>query len=284
MIPKSLDDIFETQDVYAQANRTAVSKQFPLLQEALLLMFITVGVLNTRPILERRQAKSRQIPHVQSIQINLAYTAWATLVNMSRLLTFGSYVNMVSLYRDVLESFSFFWFLRREPSAVSEWQDVLAKGNSTFEEMRIAFDGFRRKVKKRFERENKAEIDYKELFYVLSTFGTHTNPYSLAGSLPSESRSQNFGIVSVGDDENLQCYAHDMLKLVMIFLEEIYAQFGKHIPQRFTLQDRVTGKNRRGHEVAIYRPISLALPGRYAQLKKDFKRYDSSFEGQLKLY
>ena len=284
MIPKSLDKIFEMQDSYAQANRTAMSKQFPLLEESLLLMFITVGVLNTRPILEKRQAKSRQIPHAESIQINLAYTAWTTLVNMSRLLTIGAYVNMVSLYRDVLESLSFFWFLGREPSAASEWEDVLANGSSTFDEQRIAFDDFRRKVKKRFEKENKPDIDYKELFYVLSTFGTHTNPYSLAGSLPSESRRQNFGIVSIGDDNNLQCYAHDMLQLVMIYLKEVYAQFGNHIPQRFTLQDRVPDKNRRGHEVAKYSPISLALPGRYAQLKRDFKRYNSSFEGQLKLH
>ena len=284
MIPESLDQIFKTQDGYAQANRIAISKQFPLLQEALLLMFITIGVLNTRPILERRQAKGRKIPHVESIQINLAYTAWATLVNMSRLLTFGAYVSMVSLYRGALESHSFFWFLRREPSAVSEWEDVLADECLTFEDRRKAFDNFRRKVKKRFEQDNKAEFDYKEFFYVLSTFGTHTNPYSLAGSLPSESRSQNFGILSVGDDENLQCYAHDILQLGMIFLDEIYAQFGKQIPDRFTFQDRVTGKNRRGYEVAIYEPKSLALPGRYAQLKRDFKRYSSTFEGQLKLH
>lgn len=284
MIPESLDEIFKTQDGYAQANRIAMEEQFPLLQEALLLMFITIGVLNTRPILERRQAKNRKIPHAESIQINLAYAAWATLINMNRLLTFGAYVSMVGLYRSVLESFSYFWFFRREPSAVSEWEKILADENLTFEDRRKALDRFRRKVKKRFEQGNKDEIDYKELFYVLSTYGTHTSPYSLAGSLPSQSRSQNFGILSVGDDENLQCYAHDTLQLAMIFLEEIYAQFGKHIPQRFTFQDRRLGKSQRGHEAAKYEPISLTLPGRYAQLKRDFKKYKATFKGQLKLY
>ena len=284
MIPKSLNDLFETQDGFAQANRAAMSKQFPLLEEALLVMLVMVGVLNTRPIMERRQAKSRHIPNSESIQINLAYTAWATLVNMCRLLTFGAYTNMISLYRDVLKSLSFFWFLGREPNIANEWEDVLLDDALSFKEKARAFDGIRRRAKKRFEQDKEADIDFNELFYVLSTYGTHTNPNSMAGSLPSKNRSQNLGFLSVGDDENLQCYAHDMLKLVMIYLEEVYAQFGKYIPGKFTFQDRVTGKNERGHEVAIYRPISVAIPGRYAQLKRNSSKYESSFKGRLKLY
>ena len=292
MIPPSLDYIFGIQDAFAQENRDAMSEQFTLLDEALLLMLVTVGALNTKTILDMRRKKLGRIPDVESIQINLAYTTWATLINMCRLLTFGAFVNMISLYRNALESLSFFWYLRREPSHVSRWVDVLNNGllptededSTTFDDQRKAFENFRRKVKKRFDRENKPTVDYGNLCLVLSTYGTHTNPYSLAGSLPSELRNQNLGFLSVGDSENLQCLAHDILHLVMFFLDELYGQFGNCIPKSFSYQDRRTFKNERGNQVDIYQTTQLALPSRYSELKRDFERYNSTFSGKLKLF
>ena len=292
MIPPSLDYLFHVQDIFAKENRDAMSKQYSLLNEALLLMVITIGALNSKPILDRRRRKLGHDSVVESIQVNLAYTTWSTLINMCRLLTFGSFVNVISLYRNALESLSFYWYLRREPSDVSRWVDVLANGllpsededSTTFDDQRKAFEKFRRKVKKRFDRENKPTVDYGNLSLVLSTYGTHTNPYSMAGSLPSQLRNQNLGFLSVGDGENLQCLAHDILHLVMFFLEELFGQFGSTIPKSFPYQDRVTIKNERENEVYIYQTVHLALPGRYSQLKRRFRGYNSTFTGKLKLF
>ncbi len=291
-IPDGLDDIFRTQDAHAAANCAAMSKEFSLLEEALLLTSITISVLNSSSVIEKRRTKSGLIPDVERIQINLAYITWSTVVSMCRLLTFGAFVNMLSLYRDALESLSFYWYLRREPSDVCEWENALLarevqpdkSGDKSFARRRKAFDNFRRKVKKRFEQENKPVGDYNSWYYVLSTLGTHTNPYSIASSLPSEGRKQNFGFMSVGEDENLRCLAHDILHLLMFLLEEIYGQFGRYIPPTHTYQHKITGRSQRGHHVVSYEPIVLSVPSRYAQLKKDFRSFDSNFTGKLKLW
>ena len=290
-MPSSLDEFFGMQDNSAEQNRIAMSRGFSLLEEALLLTAKTLSFLWTDPLNKRIAAKHSEVPHVQTVQLNLAYATWATVVNACRLLRFGAFVNVLSLLRDALESYSYFWYLSREPSDVAEWVDRINPeeisrdigDRITFDEMRIAFDKFRRKVKKRFEKQNSPEIDYRGQYYVLSTLGTHTNPLSLSGSLPSESREGNFGFFSVGEDENLRCFAHDTLQLVMALLEELYGQFGNYIPRSCTYMGKVTGRNRRGNEVAIYEPISLALPRRYTKLKKDFRSYEADFDSELRL-
>ena len=62
---------------------------------------------------------------MQSVLVNLAIATWSAAVNVSTLLAAGSFVDMFSLYRGALESFSYFWYMRRNPSEISEWEKAL---------------------------------------------------------------------------------------------------------------------------------------------------------------
>lgn len=277
----SLNEVFEMQEVHARTNLTAMSEEFSLLEEALLLTFTTIGALNTPHIIAKRRGKSGRIPEIESIQINLAYTTWATIVNACRLLTFGAFADMFNLLRNAQESFSCFWYLRREPSDAGEWLDIQKASKSLVKRGKEDYAQFLRKVSKKFHRETSQKLNYKDQYSLLSTLGTHTNPHSMSLSLPKEGREMHFGFFSAGDDENLRCCAHDVLQLVMSLLEEIYGQFGKHISPSFTYMHKVSGTNRRGHHFDRYIPIELTLPSRYGQLKRKFKTHNAAFTGKL---
>ena len=83
----SLNEVFEMQEVHARTNLTAMSEEFSLLGGSLTInVHLTIGALNTPHIIAKRRGKSGRIPEIESIQINLAYTTWATIVNACRLL------------------------------------------------------------------------------------------------------------------------------------------------------------------------------------------------------
>ena len=164
---------------------------------------------------------------------------------------------MFSLYRGALESFSYFWYMRRKPSEFNEWKKALGLDDSEplnaesqngndelktrFEwavEQSGAFNGFRIKVKRCFEGEADKGQGRKDLFKLLSTLGSHTNPYSLADSLPNNGSGNNLRICSTGNNLNLQCGVYYVLILLDSLIEEVYAEFGKHIPTDHDLRNR----------------------------------------------
>ena len=145
---------------------------------------------------------------------------------MRGLLTFGAFADMFNLLRNAQESFSCFWYLRREPSDAGEWLDIQKASKSLVKRGKEDYAQFLRKVSKKFHRETSQKLNYKDQYSLLSTLGTHTNPHSMSLSLPKEGREMHFGFFSVGDDENLRCCAHDVLQLVMSLLERFTANLG----------------------------------------------------------
>lgn len=73
---------------------------------------------------------------------------------------------------------------------------------------------------------------------MLSTMGTHINPYSLFGSLPSHSHEKTFGFLSVGNMEFLNYGVYYSLILLKSLLEEINVGFGNYMPDSHELSYR----------------------------------------------
>ena len=258
-----LDDIFRMQDTSAQQNRSELLPEFCLLEKALLLMAELIEFSKFDSPAARQTLLSCQLSHAQKCQLNLAQASWATTVNACRLLAFGAFVDMFSLYRGAVESFSYFWYLRRVPSDLSKWIEIFEqngtmgrketytrpiKENEEREEPKVILElavehsyklnSFRQRAKCRFEGDAEKGKGRKDLFKMLSTIGTHTNPFTMYGSLPSQTHENNLGFSSIGNTEFLNYGMYYALILLKSYLEEIDLAFGRYVPKEHELRCR----------------------------------------------
>ena len=233
----SLDDIFRLQDASAEQNRSELPPEFSLLEEALLLMAETIQFLKFDPSVARQVQQYSGKSIAQTCQLNLAQATWATTIDVCRLLAFGAFTDMFSLYRGAVESFSIFWYLGREPSKVNEWIKTFEQDDrepKVILELAIEkssrLNSFRQRVKCRFENDKEKGKGRKELFKMLSTIGTHTNPITMFGSLPNQTHQYNLGFTSRGNTEYLQYGIYYTLILLKSHFEEIHVAFGSLVP------------------------------------------------------
>ena len=250
----SLEDIFRMQDASAQQNRSELSPEFSLLEEALLLMAESIEFLKSDLSVARQVQQSGKSSNSQKCQLNLAQESWASTVNVCRLLSIGAFTDMFNLYRSAVETYSI-WYLRQRPRGIKRWIGIISQGqinqsigrqtlpkragqqrqeSKTIPEWSVEhsskLNDFRIVVKNCFEGDVEKGKGRKDLSKMLSTMGAHTNPYSMFGSLPSETHEKTFGFLSVGNMEFLNYGMYYSLILLKSNLEEINAGFENYIP------------------------------------------------------
>ena len=241
----SLDDIFRLQDASAQQNRSELPTEFSLLEEALLLMAELIEFLKFDPSVARQIQQPGKRSNARNCQLNLAQASWASAVNVCRLLAFGAFTDMFSLYRGAVESYSFFWYLGRVPSDVNRWIRTFEEDDNEPKvvlelaiEKSSSLNSFRQRVKCKFEDEKEKGEGRKDLFKMLSTIGTHTNPITMFGSIPSQTHQNNLGFSSQGNAEYLKYGTYYSLILLKSYLEEIDLAFGRYVPMEHELRNR----------------------------------------------
>ena len=281
----SLNDLTQIQDSFAKDNQDAMSEECRLLEDALPLAMETIEVLKTKPVLTRLGSQSKRDLQVRIARLHLAQAICTTVVNMCRLLYFGSFVNMFSLYRDALEMYAYFWYLGSYPNEIREWQDLAKqKPKSIVEYGKEDYARFQRKVVRKFQKKSAANRFHKDSYGFFSTLGTHTNPHSLSMFLPKEDHEENFGFCSKGEGGNLRSCAHSILHLLMVLLEDLYLEFGRHVPASHTQLRQFAPEFQRGREIVRYIPTYHALPSRYTKLKREFDEYDPTFNDKLNFW
>lgn len=287
MMQPTLSDIFEIQDEHVQANRDAMSEEVLFLEKAVPLLKESLEVLKSDPIHLWRREVSDQVLQTEGIRLNLAQAMWCTVINMCRLLEFGSFVNFLSLYRDALEMYAYFWYLGENPSEVSKWDDLVGTPKSLIDLGKEDYPRFLKKVVKKFQRWAAADRYLEEAYTLFSTLGTHTNPHSISMFLATENHKNNLGFCSSGEGENLRCSAHSVLHLIMSLLNDLYTDFEEHLPDSSSRLRKVALMPSGGRRVFIYVPTSLLLhkhslrlPTRHASLQSRFGAYDCNFDGE----
>lgn len=289
MIPTTLTGFFRSQDEHVQANCEAMSEEFSLLEEALPLAMETIEFFKTRPIGSGRCEKSDQMLQVESVRLNLADATCFTVVNVCRLLSFGAFANMFSLYRDALELYACFWYLGYCPSAISMWNKLRGTEKSIVEYGKKDFPEFQRKAVKQFQHRAATARFHKDSHAIFSTLGTHPNPLSLSVFLPVEGHEMNRGFCSASEDENLRWCAHYLLHFLTSLLEDLHLAFKERTPDSSSDLREFPPIIRRGRCIVHYVPSHHFLPyqslvDRLSELENKFKLYDVAFEGKLSFW
>ena len=289
MIPTTLTGFFQVQDEHVQANCEAMSEEFSLLEEALPLAMETAEYFKTKPIGSGGCKKSSQMLQVESARLNLADATCFTAVSVCRLLSFGAFANMFSLYRDALELYACYWYLGYCPSAINIWNNLRGTKKTIVEYGKNDFERFRRKAVRQFQHRAATAIFHKDLNDLFSTLGTHPNPLSLSMYLPVEGRELNRGYCSAGEDENLRWCAHYLLHLLMSLLKDLHVTFLDRKPTSGSGLREFPPLVRRGRSIVQYVPSHYFLPyqslvDRLSALEKSFKSYDAAFKGEFSFW
>ena len=281
----TLEGIFRLQEGSVHSNQVAMSEERSLLDIALPLTMDSVEVFKSEPVRTLRREVSEEVLEAEGIRLNLAHAIWSTVINSCRLLEYGAFVNAFSLYRDALEQYAYFWYFGVHPSKISMWMDLKNTSKSIIEYGREDYRKFSSKVVGKFKKHGAAARFHEDMYELLSTLGTHTNPHSLSMFLPKQAHEDNYGFYSSKEDENLICCAHSILHLILSLLEDLYEGFEARLPRSPSELRKVAVRSKRGRAYSFV-PTSLllprhsmCLPDRYAELRDTFKVYDSAFQG-----
>lgn len=197
--PASISELFALQDGVVAQNRAAASAEFASIERGLLVGLQVTMFLNEGSALVARRAKADAAARSENICINLIHSAWSSLVDATRLVLWGAYVDGMALVRNGLEATFLCEYFFDHPADAVGWDQIgsildvldIQKALQQFENAKHP--------KRAIQLKYAADDSVKRLFAELSTYGTHANPKTVNLRLSSPIQGvANLGFVGTG--------------------------------------------------------------------------------------
>ena len=208
-------DLFGRQDAASLGNYASAREEFEVLAALLHLGHDMQVVLGSELAIHYRTTASEDVIS-DAIRVNLLNSANASLVSATRLTLYGDHVDALALLRAAFDAVCHAEYFRHHPTEADAWDKLAQEPDDRMKARGLR--EFESKIRPWLEAND--GTDRTKLYRELSSYGTHTNPSTVAMRL-NRADAPNQGFVSQGKAQATTLVARWATSIALYGVEEL---------------------------------------------------------------